>query len=124
MPLFFSMEEAVLFLLSLFLVFVLVFSLAIFLPLVGPFSYVLCSCLQHRLSLLTTALLLNVENLLALALLLLLLALASVTSFVYSCCFLVACSGFALLVFCGGRCLIYNTFQILHINPTWMLAFL
>jgi hypothetical protein len=80
MPLFFSMEEAVLFLLSLFLVFVPVFALAIFLPLVGPFSYVLCSCLQHRLSLLTTTLLLNVENLLALALLLLLLALASVTS--------------------------------------------
>jgi hypothetical protein len=71
------MEEAVLFLLSLFLVSVLVFALGISLPLVGPLSCVLCSYLLCRLSLLITDLLLNVENLLALALLLLLLALAS-----------------------------------------------
>jgi hypothetical protein len=78
MPLFFSMEEAVLFSLSLFLVFVPVFALAISFPLVGPLSCVLCSYLRCRLSLLTIALLLNVENLLALALFLLLLALASI----------------------------------------------
>jgi hypothetical protein len=78
MPLFFFVEEAVLFTLFPFLVSILVFALAISLPLVGPLSCVLCSCLRRRLSLLTTTLLLNVENLLALALLLLLLALASV----------------------------------------------
>jgi hypothetical protein len=60
--------------------------------LVWPLSYVLCSRVQHRLPLLTIALLLNVENLLALALFLLLLALTFVTPFVHSYCFLVACS--------------------------------
>jgi hypothetical protein len=93
MPLFFYMEEAILFLLSLFLISVPVFALAISLPLVGPLSYVLCSRVRRRLPLLTIALLLNVENLLALALFLLLLALTFVTPFVHSCCFLVACSG-------------------------------
>jgi hypothetical protein len=79
-PFFFSMEEAVLFSLSLFLVSILVFALGISLPLVGPLSCVLCSCLLCRLSLLITNLLLNVKNLLALALFLLLLALASMVS--------------------------------------------
>jgi hypothetical protein len=87
MPLFFSVEEAVMFSQSLPLVSVLFFALAISLPLVGPLSYVLCSCLRRRLSLLTTALLFNVENLLALALLLLLLALA----FVIPLCIPIAC---------------------------------
>jgi hypothetical protein len=78
MPLLFFVEEAILFSLSLFLVFVQVSTLVVSFPLIWLLGCVLCWRLRCRLSLLTIALLLNVEALLALALLLLLLALAFV----------------------------------------------
>jgi hypothetical protein len=80
MPLIFSIEEAVLLTLPLFLVFIQVSTLAISFCLVGPLGFVLCSCLRRCLPLLTIARLLNVETLLALALLLLMLAFACIVS--------------------------------------------
>lgn len=80
MTLVFSMEEAVLLTLPLFLVFVPISALVVSFYLVGPLGCVLCSCLRTCLPLLTIARLLNVENLLTLALLLLMLALACIVS--------------------------------------------
>jgi hypothetical protein len=80
MLLVFSVEEAVLLTLPLFLVFVPIFALAVSFCLIGPLGCVWCSCLRRCLPLLTIARLLNVENLLALALLLLMLALACIVS--------------------------------------------
>jgi hypothetical protein len=61
------MEEAILFSLSLFLVYVLVSTLVVSFPLIRLLGYVWCWHLRRCMSLLTTALLLNVEDLLALA---------------------------------------------------------
>jgi hypothetical protein len=107
-PLIFSVEKIVLLALPLFLVFAPISALAIFLCLVGPSGYVLCSCLRRFLPLLAIARLLNIENLLALALLLLLLALACITSLSIP---VVSVLLFLVLLFqsCGGHCLIYNT---------------
>jgi hypothetical protein len=80
MSLLFAMEEIVLLLLSLLLVSVLVFSLAISFALILPLGRVLSSSLHRLLPLLATALLLYIKDLLALALLLMLLTLISVVS--------------------------------------------
>jgi hypothetical protein len=80
MPLLFFVEEIVLLMLPLFLIFAPISAFVVFLCLVGPLGYVLCSCLRRCLPLLAIARLLNVKNLLALALLLLLLALACIVS--------------------------------------------
>jgi hypothetical protein len=80
MSLRFVMEETILLSLSLLLVSVPVFCLAISFALILPLGHVLSSSLHRLLSLLATALLLYIKDLLALALVLMLLTLISIVS--------------------------------------------